>query len=90
MTDDVGLGHYAAQLLENPAYQAAILMIKGDLFEEFSRRTIWSGKRRREDIYKKIQAVNELDEKIRKLMSNGKALEKMNDRNRRLKSVGGL
>ena len=90
MKDDIGLGHYASALLDNPAYQAAIMMMKADLFDEFSRKTLWNGKRKREDIYKRIQAVNELDEKIQKLMSNGKALEHMQERHKRLKSVSGI
>jgi hypothetical protein len=82
--DEIGLGQYAEQLLGNPAYQAALTMIKGDIFDEFSRRTIWSGKKKREQLYLQMQAVNALEENIKMLMSNGKALEKMGARNKKL------
>lgn len=89
MTNEIPLGQYAEQLLGNPAYQAALVMIKAELFEEFSRGTIWSGKRKRENIYKQMQAVNELEAKIQSMMSNGKALESMEKRRQKLKAVSG-
>lgn len=90
MTNEIPLGQYAEQLLGNPAYQAALMMIKADLFDEFSRGTIWSGRRKREDIYKQMQAINELEAKIQNMMTNGKALESMEKRHNKLKSVSGI
>lgn len=90
MSDEIGLGKYAEQLLNNPAYQAALTAIKGDLFEQFSRKTVWSGKRKRENIYKQMQAINALEDKVTKFVSNGKALEQMAERNKKLKSVSGI
>ena len=90
MTDEIALGHYAQQLLTNPAYQTALMMIKGDLFDEFNRKTSWNGTKKREHIYKQMQAVNELEAKIRNMMSSGSAIEKMEQRQKKLKSVSGI
>ena len=87
MSDEIPLGQYAEQLLGNPAYQTALMIIKAELFDEFSRGTIWSGKRKRENIYKQMQAVNDLEAKIQNMMSNGKALESMEKRRNKLKAV---
>jgi hypothetical protein len=90
MSDDIALGQYADQLMGNPAYQTALMMIKGDLFEEFNRGTVWSGAKKRESIYKQMQAVNALEEKIENMMTTGKGLEQMEARHRKLKSVSGI
>ena len=90
MTDEIGLGQYAEQLLGNPAYQTALMMIKGDLFEEFNRKTAWNGVKKREHIYKQMQAVNDLEAKIQNMVSNGKALAKMQERHSKLKSIRGI
>ena len=90
MNDEIGLGQYAEQLMGNPAYQTALMMIKGDLFEEFNRGTVWNGTKKRENIYKQMQAVNALEDKIKNMVSTGKGLEKMEARHKKLKSVSGI
>ena len=87
MSDEIGLGKYAEQLLNNPAYQAAMTIIKGDLFDEFSRQTLWNDTKRRESIHKQMAAVTALENKINMMVSNGNALEKLEQRNKKLKSI---
>jgi len=90
MIEEISLGHEAEALINNPAYKTALMMIKAELFDSFSRGTIWSGKKKREDIYKQMQAINALEAKIQNMMSNGKALEKQLARTEKLQNVRGI
>ena len=90
MSEEIALGHEAEALINNPAYKAALLMIKAELFDAFSRKTLWNGKKKREDIYKQMQAVDALESKIQNMMSNGRALEKQQSRADRVKNIKGI
>jgi hypothetical protein len=87
MIDLEALGGYAEQLKSNPAYQHALTIIKADLFDQFSRGTIWNGRRKREHIYLQMQAVQALEDKINNLISNSKAMKTMNLRQERMSKV---
>jgi hypothetical protein len=96
-SNEIALGHYAETLLNNPAYQHALVQMKADLFEEFSSIG-WNARRKRKDLHVRIQCVLNLERKIESMMSNGKALEnvlnreearanKLAERSNRVKSV---
>lgn len=87
MIDEIALGEYAEQLRENPALKAAFQVIKADLFDEFSRNTMWSGVKKREHIHKQICAINALEDKIDKFISDSNAAKKFLQKRDRLRSV---
>lgn len=84
--EKIGLGHYAETLLNNPAYQHAIVALKAELFETFSS-TKWFDKRERDETYRRIQTVKALEEKIESMMNNGKYLEQMESRQKQMRAA---
>ena len=78
---------HAKTILDNPIYQQAMIEIKGDLFEQWSKNTVWSGKRKREKIWDMMQGVIEFERKIEKALLDGRLLAKQEERQERLKSV---
>lgn len=78
---------HAKLLMDNPLYQEAMIHIKGDLFNQWSKNTIWSGKRKREKLWDMMQGVIEFESKITQAFNDGIMLAKQEERAEKLKNM---
>lgn len=62
----------AKEVLDNSEYRRAIMEVKADLFNEWTRNTIWSGVKKREKLWAMMQAATELEDKLAKVLMDGK------------------
>ena len=72
----------AQELLKNPAYQQAIMRVKADLFDEWSRNTMWDSKRKREKLWDMAQAAIAFENKLKKMIETADYELKQADRNK--------
>ena len=77
----------AKEVLDNPAYKEAMLHVKHKIFSEWSKQTIWSGKKKREKLWDMMQAANEFEAFFERALTNGKIYLKEEERKERLKRV---
>ena len=78
---------HAKTLLDNPLYKQAMLEIKGDLFDQWSRKTIWNGKRKREKIWDMMQGIIEFESKLNNALIDGKMLVHEEARKEKIKNI---
>lgn len=83
------LAELAKQLVENPVYQAAIIKIKGDLYNEFKRTGLFQ-KRKREHAWIKAQLLDALEREIASAITSGYKAQLDRERQSRNKNLRGL
>jgi len=62
----------AKQLMDNPIFRESFIAIKADLIDQWSRRTVWSGWRKREKIWAMMQGVNDFEALLSREIESGK------------------
>ena len=85
--EDIEKGMKAKEILDNPVYRQVMLELKGDLFSEFSRETVWDGKKKREKIWDMMQAVNKFEEKLTDALTDAVIASNELGRKERMKRV---
>jgi len=80
-------GMKAKEILDNPVYKQMMLELKGDLFSEFNRETVWNGRKKREKIWDMMQAVNKFEEKLTDALTDAHFVAKDMERREKIKSV---
>lgn len=89
--EQIALGQFAEQMLNNPAYKAAFDRLERRLFGEFKKTgSSFFGRRKREHLHKKIQVVSEVRQEVEAMVGNGKFLEREEERKERAKHLKGL
>lgn len=89
--EQIALGQFAEQMLNNPAYIEAFKRVESSLFEEFKKTgSSFFGRRKREHLHKKIQVVSEVRQQIETMLGSGKFLEREEQRKERAKNLKGL
>jgi len=68
-------GNDAAQVLNNPQYQLALIAVKGDLMLRFEN-TAWDATDEREEIYRELKALSSIEKKLLKSMKGGQVAAK--------------
>jgi hypothetical protein len=65
-------GILAKQVIDNPAFKRAMMEVKADLFDEWSRQTVWDGKKKREKLWDMMQAANKFESKLLKSIESAR------------------
>ena len=63
-------GYLAKELTDHPAFQAAVAKVKGEYFSEWVD-TKWHQRRKREHLYKMMNAVVQLEMELKVAIENG-------------------
>lgn len=72
---DMLRGAQAQEVLDNPIYQEAYTALRADLFEKF-QSTKFRQHEERDEIWRKLQVVDFIENYMRKTMVDGKVAEK--------------
>jgi hypothetical protein len=77
MTNDekeAARGRYAQEVLDNCIYKEAYVMLRAKLFEDFSK-TKFRDSEERDEIWRKLQVVDYIENYMIKVMQSGKIAE---------------
>jgi hypothetical protein len=77
MTNDekeAARGRLAREVLENCVYKEAYVMLRAKLFEEF-KKTKFRDNDERDEIWRKLQVVDYIEDSLAKVMQSGKVAE---------------
>lgn len=74
LSDEVESAKQAKEIVNNPAYQKAITMIRGDLYNKF-RQCGWKDDEERAEIWRKEQIVNWFEDTLSETIQTGKLAE---------------
>lgn len=89
--NEIAIGQFAEELLNNLAYIEAFKRVEKRLFDEFkSTGSSFFGKKKREHIHKQVQTVSAIQEEIKVMVANGKFLQQEEARKERAKNFKGL
>lgn len=89
LTQGKNRGVLAKQVLENPVYQEALVIIRGDLMVKFENtKPEDSGKR--DEIWRQMRTVAEIEKRIKKVMVDGRVCEAELSRLEKAKKLIGL
>lgn len=67
-------GRYAREVLDNCVYKEAYVMLRAKLFEEF-QKTKFKDSAERDEIWRKLQVVDYIENYMVKVMQSGKIAE---------------
>lgn len=68
-------GVLAQQILENPIYQEALVIIRGKLMVEFEN-TKYTEQQDRDEIWRQYQTLAKIEKQLQKVMRDGKIADK--------------
>ena len=81
MTDRIlELYQSGAEVLKSPAFQLAMTAIKAEYIEEFGKTKLFNGEAHREKLWATMNTVNELERRLENMLSDGRALLKLEER----------
>ena len=69
--EEVIRGNEAAQVLGNPIYQEAMLVMRGQMMEEFTK-TRFDQSEERDEIWRTMRCLDGLEAKLKVIMTTGK------------------
>lgn len=76
---EINRGILAQQVIDNPVYKESIILIKADLMQKFET-TKYSDSDQRDEIWRTMQNLNRLENKIARVMQTGKMSQTMLDK----------
>lgn len=82
-------GVLAKQVLDNPVYQEAMVIIRGDLMVKFEN-TKPEDSEKRDEIWRQMRTIAEMEKRIKKVMVDGNVCEAELSRLEKLKNCIGL
>lgn len=86
LEDDIFYGDHAESLVNNPAYQAAMIRLKAKLFDQFGSSGIFQ-RRKREELWKMKRVLDDFENQLNTMMRDAKIAKQDLERKEKLKSV---